>query len=308
MMFKRLSVKVISSNKVLGLMGQDFPLPQVGHSFSEEQWDIRDAIVLIVSHSGGTFGPLAVSNLLQASSSNIFVVASEWDTQIGKQLRALPQGVFESRVFSTNLGVRPAEPCSISVVATHHLLTLILTYIAHTICTNAELRHASGCVINETTVRELERCSSEGIGCVEAIVGVDRDGRDAPTATSRELEARGRVWADHVLEAPRAWALAAVYVLVTVSLGVLPVTHLASRVGGDTTADATMWQWRYHLPRVLDALVYVWLAEIMTAVLRVVQGRPLFHRMGGRTVVIGDVPWGGAVGPRLSSPSASPCS
>ena len=126
MMFKGLNVKTISSNKILGLMGQDFPLPQVGHAFSEEQWDIRDAIVLLVSHSGGTFGTLAVSNLLQASSKNIFVVASEWDTQIGKQIRSLPPGVFESRIFSTNIGVRPAEPCTLSVVATHHLLTLIL--------------------------------------------------------------------------------------------------------------------------------------------------------------------------------------
>ena len=41
----------------------------------------------------------------------------------------------------------------------------------------------------------------------------------------------------------------------------------------------------------MDACVYIWLAEIMTAILRVTEGRNLWHRMGGRTVVIGDVPW-----------------
>ena len=54
--------------------------PQTGHAFSEGGWDLRDAIVIIVSHSGGTFGPLAVANLLQASTQDIFVVTSEWET------------------------------------------------------------------------------------------------------------------------------------------------------------------------------------------------------------------------------------
>ena len=36
----------------------------------------------------------------------------------------------QSRVFSTGIGVRPAEPCSISVAATHQLLTQILQNLA----------------------------------------------------------------------------------------------------------------------------------------------------------------------------------
>ena len=39
----------------------------------------QDSIVLIVSHSGGTFAPLAISNLMQSMTSNIFAVTSEWD-------------------------------------------------------------------------------------------------------------------------------------------------------------------------------------------------------------------------------------
>ena len=40
-----------------------------------------------LSQSGGTFSSLAVSNLVTAYTDNIFVVSSEWDTQIGKNLR-----------------------------------------------------------------------------------------------------------------------------------------------------------------------------------------------------------------------------
>ena len=38
---------------------------------------LKNTIVIIVSHSGGTFAPLAISNLLQSVTRNIFVVASE---------------------------------------------------------------------------------------------------------------------------------------------------------------------------------------------------------------------------------------
>ena len=43
---------------------------------------LKDTIVIIASHSGGTFASLAVSNLLQAFTKKIFVVTSEFDTQV----------------------------------------------------------------------------------------------------------------------------------------------------------------------------------------------------------------------------------
>ena len=41
---------------------------------------------------------------------------------------------------------------------------------------------------------------------------------------------------------------------------------------------------------VLDALFYIFTPQIFTTLIRVVQGRPLGHRIAGRSVVIGDVP------------------
>lgn len=79
----------ISANKLLGLFGQDFPIPQTGHAFHESAWNLKDTVTIIISHSGGTFGSLAVSNLLQAYTERIFVIASESDTQVGKQLRQI---------------------------------------------------------------------------------------------------------------------------------------------------------------------------------------------------------------------------
>lgn len=166
--------------------------------------DLKDPIIIIVSHSGGTFGPLACSNLLQSFSSSIFAVTSEWDTQVGKQLRSMySDDLLESRIFSTDVGVRPAEPCSVSVVATHQLLTNIFGHICITIISNPQFSKAAGAVVRERDLQILERCNQECISALEEIVGVDSKGNEIHekrSKTERELRSAGDLWADHVLE------------------------------------------------------------------------------------------------------------
>ena len=89
---------------------------------------------------------------MKAKANKIFVVASEWDTQVGKQLRKLSAGVgtFDSRIFSTDVGVRPAEPCTISVVATQNLLTLIFEHICLVILSDKQFRFATGAGITDS--------------------------------------------------------------------------------------------------------------------------------------------------------------
>lgn len=76
--FPKMYVRAVSSNKVLGLFGQELAMPAIGFEYTQKTLDMKDPIVIIVSHSGGTFGPLACSNLLQSFSSSIFCVCSEW--------------------------------------------------------------------------------------------------------------------------------------------------------------------------------------------------------------------------------------
>ena len=67
--FPNLRIKAVSSNKLLGLYGQDIAVPALGFPDSPSTHHLHDAIVIIVSHSGGTFGPLSCSNLLQVRSA-----------------------------------------------------------------------------------------------------------------------------------------------------------------------------------------------------------------------------------------------
>ena len=44
-----------SIKQVLALMGLEFNSPSVGFQYNEESYDLKDTVVLIISHSGGTF-------------------------------------------------------------------------------------------------------------------------------------------------------------------------------------------------------------------------------------------------------------
>ena len=280
-----LRVRTVSSNKVLGLLGQDFPVPAVGHDMTENSMDLNNAIIIVISHSGGTFGPLATANLMQASTADIFLVASEWDTQVGKQLRKLGD---QPRVFSTGIGLRPAEPCSVSVAASHQLLTQILQHLALSVMSNPKLRRAVGCQYTDHDLSELERCNRDNVDAISDIVGdvgpLDSKNRGIATDTSRHLKAKGNMWAQHVLEAPRAWIMSATYIAITVTLG-YPL------VSGIAVASGVTVVWAMRLVGFLDAVIYVFIPQISTWIIRAWQGRAPFHRMTGRTVVIGDCPW-----------------
>ncbi|CAJ1406744.1 unnamed protein product [Effrenium voratum] len=273
--FKHLVVKSISANKILGMNGLDPPMPQVGHACN---WELQGCVVLLLSHSGGTFATLNVSNLLQAVTKNLFVVTSEWDTQIGKQLRQIDD---TSRIFNTGVGLRPAEPCSLSVAAMHQLLTQILVYIAATILEDRELCQTAGAVVQRKDLAELERCNGMNISALAEIVG-----QGGPTETVKQLRGKGRRWAQHVLEGPRAWILCALYIFITVTLGQAPVTLICEHAGLYEVHEDLAYA-----ARALDALLYIFLPQLSMLLIRLVQRRPLLHRMTGRTVVIGDVPW-----------------
>jgi len=44
-------------------------------------------------------------------------------------------------------------------------------------------------------------------------------------------------------------------------------------------------------PKAYDSIIYTFLPIWMTILLRLVERRPWLHRQGGRSLLIGDVPW-----------------
>jgi hypothetical protein len=178
----------------------------------------------------------ATTRLIRSKTRNMFVVTSEWDTQIGKQLRSMSDSdeMLSSRIFTTNVGVRPAEPCSLSVAATHQLLTQLFQQIATAILSNPEFRRVSGAVITDSDVRILERCNRDNIQAMESITGGSRYGGRLPAELAEpeiDLRDAGKLWSDHVLENARALIMSFVYIVATVTAGYPLITGITIACG-----------------------------------------------------------------------------
>ena len=192
------------------------------------------------------------------------------------------------RIFSTEVGVRPAEPCSVSVVATHQLLTTILLHICVTIISDPQFSKASGSIVTERDLQVLERCNQENIKALEEIVGVDSKGNEIHekrSKTEQELRSAGDLWSEHILENAKAYIMSFIYVIGTVTSGFPPISGLAKAFGLSGSEGF------FYIIRFLDACIYFWLPQINITILRLFQRRNLRHRMVGRTVVVGDIPW-----------------
>jgi hypothetical protein len=185
--------------------------------------------------------------ILQSTTRNIFVCTSEWDTQIGKQLRAMDdrddkieEQIFNSRTFSTEVGMRPAEPCSVSVAATHQLLTNLFEYICVIILSNPSFRRVTAATISEQDLQVLEKCNRENISALCDIISVTTSGEPyafEQSQTVKELRAAGDLWADHILENSKAYIMTFVYIFATVVSGYPIVYGIALASGLDSSSD-----------------------------------------------------------------------
>lgn len=189
-----------------------------------------------------------------------------------------------SGIFSTDIGVRPSEPCSLSVCATHQLLTQLFEHLCLVVLSSHRFRDISGAVITEQDLKVLEKCNIDNILALERTVGVTVSGSIHETEVYQELKAAGDLWADHVLENARAYILSFLYIVGTVTAGYPLVTGIAIAAG--MTAE-----YGFLITRFFDSLIYFFLPQINVTIIRYFQGRNLLHRMTGRTVVIGDIPW-----------------
>ena len=204
---------------------------------------------------------------------------------------------ISSYVFTTFCGCRPAEPCSLTVAATHQLLTQVLLYLMYAVrYYEPDLPKICGSSFKAEEVCELEALN------LNTLDNLQRLGR-ANDPTRKELLKQGDLWAQHILEGPIAWILSATYIAITVTIGYTPLSAIVLTiiygitgtwgfgdtlfdVGGDPHYDPIKYVVGF-----LDAIIYTFLPWWMTILLRLIQRRPWHHRVAGRSLLIGDIPW-----------------
>ena len=89
-----LRIKAISSNKILGMYGQDIAIPSLGFPSAPQTDHLDDAIVIIVSHSGGTFAPLSCSNLLQVRNTEKMMMMGDWHKGVGPLFACMSASLY----------------------------------------------------------------------------------------------------------------------------------------------------------------------------------------------------------------------
>ena len=167
------------------------------------------------------------------------------------------------RLFTTGAGRRRAEPATATVAAMHQTLTELLFCVCRQVQQAFPGQRPLGMAISHDELMALEHMEDHFLlQDAPAIVGADQQARRRPTALSRHLEHSGRRWALHVIETPIAWAIHALYILITVAWSG-PLFH--SLTGGLLPLLS--------LPA--DIALYIFGPWCWTVGLRLVQGRQL---------------------------------
>jgi hypothetical protein len=288
----RLSVRVLSANEVLKAFQNDIDSFHLA----------RQSIALVLSHSGRTFPSRQVMEACDLMVRrdvvrDVFILTGEPDSLQGAALLTPNPGEsFSRRLFTTGAGRRRAEPATASVAAMHHTLTQLLFNLSRQVLQAFpdDRDPPLGMPLSREQLKLLETSETEALlREIRDVVGVDQQGQPQPTATHRHLVRGGRRWAMHVLETPLAWAIHAIYILITLELRMPLVQTLMRNLAGENLWTAST------LPAILlresalvaDVAVYIFGPWFWTMALRWLQRRPLLARTGRRTLVIGEASW-----------------
>jgi hypothetical protein len=284
--------------QVIGVLSNDRgSAPMTGFSFCSLTMSLKRTMVVAISHSGQTFPTLhATHSLRRICGNRVFVLTGSVDSKMAAAVGQMPQkdAPWIGRVWHTFCGWRPSEALTVSTVACHQSLSELLLYLAKRASQSNDesFRAASGMKLSSADIQDLGRLNGCIVDAAIEAVAVDRDGMALPSKHHDALVHEGRRWALHILEAPLAWILSSAYIFASVvggypiffsivNIGILPLVY----------EDFLPIEWVTKLVLVVDSLLYCFLPLFFCIILRLVQGRQLFARLGKRTLVIGDVPF-----------------
>ena len=229
------------------------------------------------------------------------------------------------RVFRNYSGLRPSEPTSAAIVATFHTLTFLMLYLFRKVNEANSLEVSSitedksfevpfiDCIFTNNCLDDLRALAETSLlesAC--EIVGHDPYGAPNESATNKQLVTQGKRWAVHINEPWQITVIIGCYIIVSVGLNVTIVRVIADVLVAilalcglpmdgklafgynylaTMRSQAIAWTAMGLVVQLLDALVFVYLAKLLTPLHRVMGGRPLWARLGKRTLVVVDVPW-----------------
>ncbi|WP_019504840.1 hypothetical protein [Pleurocapsa sp. PCC 7319] len=303
--FPFLNVVTLSANEVLQQLSQDFSQLYVG----------KDSLVLAITQSGQTFSTIQVINTFdhlcrQGMIGELFILTGELSsfmnsTQGNGGLTAIASSPFfdnsknkNHRIFVNGSGRRTAESGTVSVAAANQTLTELLLYLAKQMRKNFPRSEPFGMTLTQESLMVLAMIKEDFLHKnVIQIMGINTQGEPIKSTIRQKLIQGGRYWGLHVTETPLAWAIHALYVLITVG-AVIPVGDtiplvktLWAIILAVANLPQSLWELTAPMVTITDIAIYIFGPWLWTLLIRYFQGRQLLARMGKRTLVIGDVSW-----------------
>ena len=297
--FPWLNVKSVSANQVLQNLKHDFGSSlQLG----------KESIVLAITQSGQTFPTVQAINAFdqlyrQGEIKELFILTGELGSFLGSPVikhKQSPRSGDRHKIMVNGSGRRTAEPATVVVAAAQQTFTELLLYLAKNIRSVFPDTMPFGMILSSENIAVLEKMKDDfvDISAVQ-IMGATPTGKKIDSATREELIEKGRKWAGHITESPTAWAIHALYVLITVGWAI-PFGYTIPLA--KTLFTAVVWllpipqdlfilQPIYSVITLVDIGIYIFGSWLWTLMLRYFQGREPLARMGKRTLVIGDVKW-----------------
>ncbi|GLI64923.1 hypothetical protein VaNZ11_008318 [Volvox africanus] len=301
LVFPQLSVKAVSANKIISVLGNARGrIPPTGSTFCRSSASFladHHTLCIAVSQSGQTFPTIHASRILnQLLPGRVFALCGSVDTKMALALgqRVALHSPFTRRVMTSCAGGRCAEPPSVVCVALHQTLSELLAFLVvrmrmTSVCASGR---PLGMILSKDDMVDLRSVRDQFIDVsAPQLTGHDAAGRPFKSQHHFRLVQQGRRWALHVIESPTAWVLSLIHILATVVSGwpvVFAVVHgICLATKATHVVDLTLSK----LALVVDSVIYMFLPIIYAVLLRAIQRRPLWHRMGKRTIVVADVPY-----------------
>ncbi|MEM7590065.1 MAG: hypothetical protein AAF383_00825 [Cyanobacteria bacterium P01_A01_bin.83] len=121
------------------------------------------------------------------------------------------------RIFVNGSGRRTAEPSTVTVAAAAQTLTELLLYIARQMRHDFPRSHPLGMTLNPESVKVLTMMKEDFLNKnLLQIIGTNSQGKSHNSNIKKDLLNSSSYWANHVTETPLAWAIHALYILISV--------------------------------------------------------------------------------------------
>ena len=302
--FPFLNIITISANKILQQLDKGFGQLNIG----------KDSLMLAITQSGQTFSTVRVIDVFDHLSSQgvigeLFIMTGELSSFInatqGKGgLTTTTHSCFldnkhnlRYRVFVNGSGRRTAEPSTVAVAAAEQTLTELLFRLAKQMRNNFPDSDPLGMTLTSESLMVLAMMKEDFLSKnILQIIGTNSENESFKSTIHQTLIESGRYWANHVTETPLAWAIHAMYIVISIGWVIpfghtLPIVQTLSQLLFDLFNLPNSIQFLTSLVTCADIAVYIFGTWLWTLAIRYCQGRQLLARTGKRTLIIGDVSW-----------------